>query len=279
MEENQNIENTEPTPSVTVSKTPCPAPEVSCAPQTPLPDEIKKFNWGAFFLTWIWGIGNNSYITLFAFLAYFVASVANSLGVVLPFCLAFNIYCGVMGNQWAWKNKTWESTEYFNRVQKRWAIGGVLFFILTRILTTLLIVSMFALMFYLLYPSGNINKFEDWAHVGKKGITYFTKYAVESTLEGTNMSTITNSNELAREIASGLDTKSLGNTIFISNNGKVVLKVYKDGDCKLEKKNCSVQLDSLTSSNSNSMKNFKFYIDENKKLIPAEKCKKCSSKI
>ena len=28
------------------------------------PQELKRFNWGAFFGTWIWGLVNKSYITL-----------------------------------------------------------------------------------------------------------------------------------------------------------------------------------------------------------------------
>lgn len=257
----ENTENPQNTAGVAASQTPC-------EPLVPLPQEIKKFNWGAFFLTWIWGIGNSSYLTLFAFLAYAIAYTLNSSGIILPVCLAFSIYCGIMGNQWAWKNKTWESTDYFNRVQKRWAIGGVLFFIITRILTLLFIFLLLTAAFYLLYPAGHINKPADWAIAGKKGVSSFVKYSIENTLDGTNMSKIENSNELAHEIASGLDTKSSGNTVFLSSNGNLILKVYKDGVCSLEKKNCSVQLDSL--KRENYVKNFKFYIDENKKLVPFE---------
>lgn len=269
-ENSQNSENAQNAESSINAENPADAAisQTPCEPLAPLPQEIKKFNWGAFFLTWIWGIGNRSYLTFFAFLAYFIAYTLNSLGVILPVCLAFNIYCGIMGNSWAWKNKTWESTDYFNRIQKRWAMGGVLFFIITRLLTILLMFLFFIAVFYLLYPTGHINKPADWAIAGKKGATSFVKYSVETTLDGTNMSKIENSNELAREIASGLDVKSSGNTVFLSSNGNLVLKVYKDGICSLEKKNCSVRLDSL--SRGNYVKNFKFYIDENKKLVPFE---------
>ena len=32
-----------------------------------LPPEIKGWNWGAFFLNWIWGIGNSTFIALLMF--------------------------------------------------------------------------------------------------------------------------------------------------------------------------------------------------------------------
>ena len=31
-----------------------------------IPAEIKRWNWGAFLLNWIWGIGNQTYIALLA---------------------------------------------------------------------------------------------------------------------------------------------------------------------------------------------------------------------
>lgn len=83
-----------------------------------VPAEIDKWNWGAFLLTWIWGIGNNTYIALLMFVPL--------VNFVMPFVL------GVKGSAWAWKNKDWESTEHFRAVQKKWlywSLGIYLFFI------------------------------------------------------------------------------------------------------------------------------------------------------
>ena len=266
-EENNEVkaENSE-----VVAQTPPTTPETL----SPLPDEIKKFNWGAFFLTWIWGLGNESYLTFFVFLVYGVSYISNAMGLFLPLCLAFNIFCGIKGNEWAWRNKNWKDTQAFNQTQERWALGGALFFIIARALGILLVVLFIALIFLLIYPMGNMSKFEDWVTVGKKGVHTFTKYSVESTLDGTNMSKINNSNELAREIASGFNTKSIGNVVYVSSNGRIILKVYKDGECSLEKKNCHVELGS--SRGEEKMSGYKFYIDENKKLVPVEEVVKKS---
>src|SRR6202040_3092399 len=36
-----------------------------------IPAEIKRWNWGAFLLNWIWGIGNQTYIALLALIPGF----------------------------------------------------------------------------------------------------------------------------------------------------------------------------------------------------------------
>jgi len=77
-----------------------------------VPAEIDRWNWGAFLLTWIWGIGNNTFIALLMFVPF-----AN---LVMPFIL------GIKGSAWAWRNKRWESVEAFKATQRKWARWGVI---------------------------------------------------------------------------------------------------------------------------------------------------------
>ena len=81
-----------------------------------VPDEIRKWNWGAFLLGGFWGLGNKTYVAgLVAFIPY--------VNFVMSFVL------GAKGNEWAWRNKRWDSIEHFQRVQKRWtqwAIGLII---------------------------------------------------------------------------------------------------------------------------------------------------------
>jgi len=79
--------------------------------QTVVPAEIDRWNWGAFLLSWIWGIGNNTFIALLTFIPFF--------GLAMPFVL------GARGSAWAWRNGRWDSIEHFKRVQRKWAIWGV----------------------------------------------------------------------------------------------------------------------------------------------------------
>ncbi|MGZ5765547.1 MAG: cytochrome c oxidase assembly factor Coa1 family protein, partial [Usitatibacter sp.] len=79
---------------------------------SPIPPEIDRWNWGAFLLNWIWGIGNNTFIALLALVPF--------VNIIMVFVL------GAKGSEWAWRNKHWESVEHFKRVQRKWAIAGVI---------------------------------------------------------------------------------------------------------------------------------------------------------
>ena len=81
----------------------------------PIPAEIDRWNWGAFLLNWIWGVGNNTYIALLTLIPL--------VGLIMPFVL------GAKGSKWAWRNGRWDSIEQFKRVQRRWAIWGVIIWI------------------------------------------------------------------------------------------------------------------------------------------------------
>jgi hypothetical protein len=85
-------------------------PQIAAAPQ-PIPPEIDRWNWGAFLLNWIWGIGNGTPIALL--------TLVPLVGFVMMFVL------GAKGSRWAWRNKRWDSIEHFARVQRRWAIAGL----------------------------------------------------------------------------------------------------------------------------------------------------------
>lgn len=105
-----------------------------------VPAELNGFNWGAFLLNWIWGLGNSTYITLTIFASVLVAWIP-FVGALVP--LGLCIWYGMKGNEWAWKNKQWQSVEHFNSVQKKWAIAGLILFILGVISTILMTVLMF----------------------------------------------------------------------------------------------------------------------------------------
>lgn len=69
-----------------------------------LPKEtLPRFNWGAFLGTWIWGLFNKSYKTLWGILLFFTPGFFN-----------FAIYCGLKGNEWAYKNQQIEEEKFHN---------------------------------------------------------------------------------------------------------------------------------------------------------------------
>ena len=79
-----------------------------------VPEEVKGWSWGAFGLTWIWGICNSVWIALLCLIPFFN--------------LAWAIVLGVQGNEWAWRNKKWDSIEHFKSTQRSWNIAGIVVF-------------------------------------------------------------------------------------------------------------------------------------------------------
>jgi hypothetical protein len=78
------------------------------------PEEIKGWNWGAFFLHGIWGIANKTYIAL--------------LGFVPVVNIPVMFFLGLRGNELAWKYKKWDSVEDFKSSQRTWNIAGMVAF-------------------------------------------------------------------------------------------------------------------------------------------------------
>jgi len=81
-----------------------------------VPAEVQGLNWGGFLLSWIWGIGNNTWIALFALIP--------GISIFVQFYLLFK------GNELAWKGKQWESVEAFKATQRKWAIAGLIVLVL-----------------------------------------------------------------------------------------------------------------------------------------------------
>jgi Cytochrome oxidase complex assembly protein 1 len=77
-----------------------------------IPPHLDRWNWGAFLLNWIWGIGNSTFIALLALIPM--------VNIVMMIVL------GARGSRWAWRNRYWRDEEHFRRTQRNWAIAGVL---------------------------------------------------------------------------------------------------------------------------------------------------------
>lgn len=70
--------------------------------------EIVKFNWGAFWGTWIWGLLNKSFITLWMLPLLFTAG-----------WFPFMLICGFRGNEWTYAKNSdkYENVEKFHKTQ------------------------------------------------------------------------------------------------------------------------------------------------------------------
>jgi len=82
-----------------------------------VPPEIMGWNWGAFFLTWIWGIGNRVWLSFLAL-------------IPIPLVgLAMMVILGIKGNEWAWQCKKWDNIEHFRHRQRIWMYWGIAAFL------------------------------------------------------------------------------------------------------------------------------------------------------
>jgi hypothetical protein len=93
-----------------------------------VPPEARRWNWGAFLLTWIWGLGNGTYNAFLVFIPVF--------GIIWVFVLGFK------GGEWAWKNRHWDSVEHFKSTQRKWAIAGLIFLLVPVVIMVFVVIAM-----------------------------------------------------------------------------------------------------------------------------------------
>ena len=88
-------------------------------------DVARKFNWGAFYFTWIWGLNHKAYITLLVF----VLGCVPYLGSIAH--IGFAIWIGTKGNQMAWDSGRFRSIDEMMECQRIWAKWALWVFIAT----------------------------------------------------------------------------------------------------------------------------------------------------
>lgn len=111
-----------------------------------LPPELNKFNWGAFILTWIWGVGHGVWVALLIIAIDFgmriigaavifwggeIGALVTLLIVLLGMGgeLGFALWLGLKGNKLAWKTGRYNDVEKFKATEKKWAIVGLILFL------------------------------------------------------------------------------------------------------------------------------------------------------
>lgn len=187
----------------------------------------KKFNYGAFLLTYIWGIGNNTYITLLALIVILIPK----FGIVLNLLLSF--YFGIKGNEWALKNKEFKSYEHFINYQKKWAIVGLIF----------LIFSLIFLFMSFIFADSLINNI-DKNNIQKQIITHEKQFICstfnkqkdfkvkcEFTSDGlaSCFEKLANNSNFTRK-----------DNVLSTNDGNIILTFIGDGVCTSDK-NCKIE--------------------------------------
>ena len=87
-----------------------------------IPKELNEFNWGAFLLTFIWGIPHKAWITLLAIPFIWIQL---PLGLNWLLFTILQIYSGFKGNMWAYQNDWWMTYKDFRKKQATWAVIAI----------------------------------------------------------------------------------------------------------------------------------------------------------
>ena len=210
-----------------------------------VPDVVaNRFNWGAFLLNWIWGLGNNTYITLIVILACFIPI----FNIIAP--LGLCIWFGGKGNSWAWQNKKFQSIEHFHSYQKKWATAGLILTILSLAFSIMI----FALTIPILMTDTAVMQNE--VMIKKEKATIQQVVAINKALEKKCSLT---SRGLAKCFAAEMNTMNVtGNRIDASDGSVWVFS--GDGYCR-EKDACKVKITVGKDKNTDSIK-FSLYADD-----------------
>ena len=101
---------------------------------------LRGFNWGAFALTWIWGLYHRAYVTLLYPLVQIVVFVTTNPAGIGPIhsypvnfyihiatLLGMSTWFGLSGNKWAWDSRRFATEDRCVRAQRLWAVAGILY--------------------------------------------------------------------------------------------------------------------------------------------------------
>ena len=229
----------------------------------------KRFNWGAFWFTWIWGLFNKSYWTLIYLglgIISFILQIFSIFGVVLLkdaseavvgtillsvvgvkflisiICFGLRIYYGIKGNRWAWQNKRWESIQKFHSVQKVWAIVGT---VLMGFLCTLCVIGVVAAMTIPSLVSSTNSAKERVVVLKTVSLLSQATLMKEALGEKCAIDSVSVAKCLADQMSSSA-TPSGNEIIWMSTGDKVTF--YIKGNCKSNDGACYVEIQPAASS-------------------------------
>lgn len=93
--------------------------------QAEIDKALEKWNWGGFFCTWLWAICHRMYWPLLILLVGAIPYLGQVCG------LSLCVYLGLKGSRIAWESGKYKDFESYRRAQRNWAIGGLVWFILS----------------------------------------------------------------------------------------------------------------------------------------------------
>lgn len=236
-----------------------------------IPQELKEFNWGAFLLTFIWGIRFKAWVTL---LAIPLMLIHLPLGFNWILFVILQLYCGFKGNEWAYQVEWWKKYSDFRKTQARWAIAGVLINITVPIVFGT-IISLFVQKSPD-NPSEYVRNIQCTVSYKKlqKGITHISPYSSGVDMADSFSSQFKNSRvDGDRVIFTTGHGKNLTDTYIIAFS-----KFNMDTDCNFINNNCMATSMYALPDGVIGLEECVFYFDNHRNIQPNESTKKALQK-
>lgn len=238
-----------------------------------IPKELNEFNWGAFLLTFFWGIPNKAWITLLAIpLIWF--QLPFGLNWILFTILQF--YCGFKGNMWAYQNDWWMAPKDFRKKQAAWGLFAITINILFPIVILMTIVR-----FAQKSPDNPVDFIKNTQCVAAYSKLKKEFYKV-------NINNTTTEIQIAEDFAKHFkDVNVDGSSVNfkIKSNGQNVdiyhitfNKYSPEKSCNLLEKNCVITSSFIIPAEISFSNHCQFYFDNNKNFEPDEETKKSLDK-
>ncbi len=233
-----------------------------------IPPELKEFNWGAFLLTFIWGIKYKAWITLLAIPLFFIQM---PLGFNWVLLFALQIYCGIKGNEWAYQVEYWKKPADFRKTQTKWAVTAILL----NIIVPLMIISSI-LRF--------INKSPDnMLELAQNAQCTTTYHVLSKRLPTISINNMTSENEIAKKYASLYSNSKVEiNTALVKfKNGidyTIIFNRFDENQCDIHKRNCLIRASYTLPMGASTFSECIYYFDKDKKIVPDENTQKALDK-
>ena len=206
--------------------------------QYQIEEELHKFNWGAFFLNFVWASFNGAWKEFWpsfvVMCILFLLSDIPLIGLLFGLLnILMAVYVGRHGNEWAWYGKKWESLDKFTSVQKVWAVASPFGFI---ILWSVIRIFILVISTYMFLPQVKVITAE---------AENISKTAVSKIVAAPNYQNFASGEDIV-DFLSNLDPyiKYMpdNKSVIAAEKGpyQAVLTFEKNGDCSLEQKNCYI---------------------------------------
>lgn len=231
-----------------------------------IPKELTEFNWGAFLLTFIWGIRFRAWVTLLA-IPFIWIQMPLGLNWLLFIILQF--YCGFNGNKWAYQIEYWKKPADFRRTQAKWAIGAVA----VNIIIPLAVIS-----FIIRFINKSPDNFTELAKNAQCSISY---KELKKEFPKITFNPAASSYDIAQLFAARYNLKPEGSSVKVKIKDvdfDITFTKYDENACDLSSKNCIVKSAYNLPIGSIGFQACTFYFDRHKKIVPEPQTQKAIDK-